>query len=149
MLPLALTCIESEKLLFFSSFAPYNAQKHQLKSYDNNKCFGVLKSNNATIVSCHTKNSCLCNKRAKCCSFAYEILADTKRSWVRATLEWDNDILDPNCCRQDYSYDCHLQHTLGLLKCLSVLCSTKCEIIWGLKSYCYIRCHGNHNNNRN
>lgn len=45
----------------------------------------------------------------------------------------DNDTFDPSYT-QDFSYNCYAEHTLGLLKCLSV---AKCEVILGL-GHCYI-----------
>lgn len=48
-----------------------------------------------------------------------EIVIRTKRSWVWATVEDDNDIFYP-CYAQDFSYDYSAKHThtiwLGLLK---------------------------------
>lgn len=79
---------------------------------------------------------CVGNKDAKYCIVAREIFAFLKRSkYLKVTLEGGNYTFDP-CYTQDFSYDCYANHTIGLLKRLSVFYSTKCEVILCLKSYC-------------
>lgn len=59
----------------------------------------------------------------------YSLVTCTEQSWVRVTLEADDDTFDP-CDKQDFSYDCYAKHTIVLLKLLSVFYSEKYEAMY-------------------